>query len=379
MLNHNKNHNNPAGLTKKIICIPIIAICVLILLVVFIVNHNDNTEYSAQAVNLNQQALEQRQIEEAEDFYQKLSDGIDVNILILGDMLGTGAGVSDTAQNWDQLLDQAIEEEYGINCNITNLSMNGDSYTGYVQINTLKDGVDYDLAILCYGQTDSFEKFSLYYESVIRSIRKMYGNCEIISVLESSQREYTEKIREIVKISDHYDIPTSDMIYAYNNSGYTFEELNAEEIYPSDIGCEVYRDTLMDTIAEEVEKHRVYNSEEIEPLNQLVTEFEFCEYYPIGEFERKDSVSFELEVEIPVSGIMGIDLISKGNSNFIEIYIDEKLYSTENIMNKNSQQCIFVVSSDVDAKETIQVKFKTEESARGFRGLILSSQAFNSK
>ena len=376
-MNH-RNYKNSAGLTKKIICIPIIAICVLILLIVFIVNHNDNAEYSEQAVALNQQALEQRQVEAAEDFYQKLSDGIDVNILISGDTLGTGAGVSDTAQNWDQLLDQAIEEKYGVNCNITNLSMNGDSYTGYVQINTLKDGVDYDLAILCYGQTDTFENFSLYYESVIRSIRNMYGNCEIIAVLESSQREYTEKIREIVKISDHYDIPTSDMIYAYNNSGYTFEELNAKEIYPSDIGCEVYRDTLMDTIAEEIEKQRVYNSTEIEPLNQSVTEFDFCEYYPTGEFERKDSVSFELEIETPVSGIMGIDLISKGNSNFIEIYIDGKLYSTENITNKNSQ-CIFVVASDLDAKESIQVKFKTEEAARGFRGLIRSSQAFNSK
>lgn len=377
-MNH-RNYKNSAVLTKKIICIPIISICVLILLIVFIVNHNDNTEYSAQAVALNQQALEQRQIEEAEDFYQKLSDGIDVNILILGDTLGTGAGVSDTDQNWDQLLDQAIEEKYGVNCNITNLSMNGDSYTGYVQMNTLKDGVDYDLAILCYGQTDTFEDFSLYYESVIRSIRNMYGNCEIIAVLESSQREYTDKIRAIVELTDHYDIPTSDMIYAYNNSGYTFEELNAKEIYPSDIGCEVYRDTLMDTIAEEIEKQRDYNSTEIEPLNQSVTEFDFCEYYPTGEFERKDSVSFELEVETPVSGIMGIDLISKGNSNFIEIYIDGKLYSTENITNKNSQRCIFVVASDLDAKESIQVKFKTEEAARGFRGLILSSQAFNSK
>lgn len=68
------------------------------------------------------------------------------------------------------------------------------SYAGYVRTMALNDGVDYDLAIICYGQNDALEGFSTNYEAVIRAIERKYSDCSIISTLESSQREYTEKM-----------------------------------------------------------------------------------------------------------------------------------------------------------------------------------------
>ena len=75
------------------------------------------------------------------------------------------------------------------------------SYAGYVRTMALNDDVDYALAIICYGQNDGADGFSTNYESIIRAIRSKYPDCSIISILESSQREYTEKMTTIQSIA----------------------------------------------------------------------------------------------------------------------------------------------------------------------------------
>lgn len=90
----------------------------------------------------------------------------------------------------------------------------------------LADGndVDYDLAIICYGQNDGAEGFSTNYEFIICAIRSKYTDCSIISILEFSQREYTEKMTTIQSICEHYSIPVADTIAAFNNSGKAYDE-----------------------------------------------------------------------------------------------------------------------------------------------------------
>ena len=77
------------------------------------------------------------------------------------------------------------------------------SYAGYVRTMALNDDVDYDLAIICYGQNDSADGFSTNYESIIQAIRSKYPGCSIISILESSQQTYTEKMTTIQSICEH--------------------------------------------------------------------------------------------------------------------------------------------------------------------------------
>ena len=77
------------------------------------------------------------------------------------------------------------------------------SYAGYVRTMALNDDVDYDLAIICYGQNDSADGFSTSYESIIQAIRSKYPGCSIISILESSQQTYTEKMTTIQSICEH--------------------------------------------------------------------------------------------------------------------------------------------------------------------------------
>ena len=131
---------------------------------------------------------------EEEPFYKKLANGEAVNILIVGDSIGLGSGASGTEERWTFLLSEYLKEKYGSEVTLTNLSMGGNSsYAGYVRTMTLDDDIEYDAAIICYGHNDSKKTFSLHYESIIRALRSKYPAASLISILESSQKEYNAK------------------------------------------------------------------------------------------------------------------------------------------------------------------------------------------
>ncbi|XME02163.1 SGNH/GDSL hydrolase family protein [Lachnospiraceae bacterium C1.1] len=109
---------------------------------------------------------------EEEQFYNKLSKGEDVSILIVGDSIGCGSGASGTEYRWAELTCEHLKEKYGVNTSLTNVSMGGNaSYAGYVRTLALNDNINYDAVILCYGQNDSEKSFSFHYETIIRAIR----------------------------------------------------------------------------------------------------------------------------------------------------------------------------------------------------------------
>lgn len=124
--------------------------------------------------------------------------GFDVNVLIVGDSIAEGG---QGENGWCTLLQNNLRKTYNNRVSFTNVSMGGNaSYAGYVRTMALDDDVGYDLAIICYGQNDGADGFSTNYESIIRAIRSKYPDCSIISILESSRREYTEKMTTIQSI-----------------------------------------------------------------------------------------------------------------------------------------------------------------------------------
>ena len=117
---------------------------------------------------------------------------------------------------------------------------------------SILDDVDYDLAIICYGQNDSTDGFSTNYESIIQAVRTKYPDCSIISILESSQREYTEKMTTIQSICEHYSIPVADTIAAFNNSGKAYDDLTGDGVHPNEAGQEIYFETVKSVIDDNV-------------------------------------------------------------------------------------------------------------------------------
>ena len=188
-----------------------------------------------------------------DSFYQKLVDGFDVNVLIVGDSIGVG--INETS--WAGLLASYLQTTYKCKVNLTNVSMGGNSsYAGYARTLMLDDGVDYDLAVICYGQNDREQDFSLYYESIIRALRSKFSKCSVISILESSQRTYTNKMTTIQKICEHYNIPVADTIAAFANSGKEYSELCSDNVHPNDEGKVIYFETVKNIVDKDVYKRQ---------------------------------------------------------------------------------------------------------------------------
>lgn len=133
------------------------------------------------------------------------NEGQPISIL---EAMGNGMFIITTdGQQWFKQLQAYLRTVNKASVSVTNVSMGGNtSYAGYVRTMALDDDIDYDLAIICYGQNDALQGFDVYYEAMVQAIKNKYPNCSIVSILESSQREYTDKMTAIQSICDHYGI-----------------------------------------------------------------------------------------------------------------------------------------------------------------------------
>lgn len=355
-------------------------VCLGLLLAVLLIR--DEQEQKAayeQTVELQKKNYKERQEEmaalkqkeEKDSFYQKLADGFDVNILIVGDSISEGG----SGQNgWCTLLKNYLKSAYKGSVRLTNVSMGGNaSYAGYVRTMTLDDGVDYDLAVIAYGQNDSVNGFSMNYESIVRAIERKYPNCSLVSILESSQREYTEKMRTIQSICKHYGIPVADTIEAFRNSGIAYDKLAPDGVHPGEDGHRLYFETVKAVIEENVATS-TGKMQVAEAVNADVSRFDNFLWYGVDNkgFKRVDDVTYVAAAS--ASGILGIDYMFESGSNKADIYVDGKLYKSPTVTFDYdfSQRHILVVSEDCTVEKEIKVVFATPKQADGFRGMCFS-------
>lgn len=314
------------------------------------------------------EALKQKEVEDS--FYQKLTDGFDVNVLVVGDSIAeNGQG----EKGWCTLLQNSLRKTYNNRVSFTNVSMGGNaSYAGYVRTMALNDAVDYDLAIICYGQNDGLDGFSTNYESIIRAIRSKYPDCSIISILEFSQREYTEKMTTIQSICEHYSIPVADTIAAFNNSGKAYDDLTGDGVHPNKAGQEIYFETVKAVIDDNVAAS-TGKMAEADVINADIHKFDnFVWYDASSDFERVDDTTFTISTS--ASGILGIDYTFESGDNKADIYVDGELFESPTVTFDYdfSQRHILVVRDDCTVKDEIKVVFNTKEQADGFHGMCFS-------
>lgn len=308
-------------------------------------------------------------------FYQKLNLGLDVEILVVGDSIGAGSGASDERSCWANMLCSWVQEIYGVDCTLTNVSMGGNtSYAGYVRTFMLNDDVSYDLAIICYGQNDGEEGFSAHYEAIIRAIAKKNPNCNVIAVLESSQREYTAKMQEIQKLADYYSIPIADTIAKFKESGLAYEDLTDDGIHPNDAGYKLYFEILRDMIRNMAEENTPSVSMALPAVNMEVTEYDSFDYIAASDFTKVDDCTYEIE-NGDISGKMGIYVDFVPGENQIKIYVDGSLFyiHSQNWKYDFEQAHIFKLTEDIcTVDRTISIEFSTAEQAESFKGLLFT-------
>ncbi len=326
-------------------------------------------------------AEERAQLRAQDSFYQLLADGFDVNVLIVGDSIGAGSGASDADHRWANLLATNLKSKYGGEVKLTNVSMGGNaSYAGYVRTMALNDGVDYDLVVLCYGQNDSASNFSLYYESIIRAVKNRYPKASIICILESSQKDYTEKMQTIQAIADHYSLPIADTIAPFQTN---YDNLVKDKVHPNDDGQQVYYETVMSVIEPLVAARQGYDPENVAVVNDQVTIFDTFQWFPVDQFKREGN-TFILNTQTHGS-ILGIDYNFTSGANSCKILVDGMEYAAPEVtFNYDfSQRHIMIVNKwlegeTVNVQSEIKVVFGEDEAGKnqadGFKGLAISGQ-----
>lgn len=307
----------------------------------------------------------------SQSVYEKLDKGEDVNILILGDSIGISSHASDTEHSWVYQMEQSLEERYGSGIYINNMSMNGNiSYSEYVRAKALKDGVNYDLAILCVGENDSVYEFSPYYEALIRAVAEKYKNCQIISVLQSSQTYESEKIQKTIALCEHYDIPMADTIAAFAQSGIPYEQLSSDGIHPNDTGYEIYTNTVVGLIDSLVNSDTVHAcAKNMEPLDTDAADFSGFSYYSVKDFSYDGKNTYDIDVS-NVSGTLGLDFGIIRTDCVTEVYVDGELQE-QNVSLKNIRRYITPVGK-ISAKTHIKIVISNDVQASLFCGMIIS-------
>ncbi len=313
--------------------------------------------------------------QDSSGFYRKLNKGEDVNVLINGDSIGAGGG-STPGNSWTDLLKAYIESEYSVSCNLKNISLGGNaSYAGYVMESILDDDTDYDLIVFCYGENDGTATLAPEYEAMIRAARKKYVSCNMISVLESSQREYTKKMEAIEELSEYYDIEIADTIAKFNESGIAYEELTVDVKHPNDEGYRLYFETLKKIIEKETYLDTGVDNIERIPLRSDVSGYDSFRYFPAESFIRKDDLTFELELDKGISGIIGLYHVFCPVTGDIVIKTDGSECIRKPMEWSFDYRQDFIYNPDHSvhsAQKHIEISFPSVEMADGFKGLIFT-------
>lgn len=298
-------------------------------------------------------------------FYDKLRLGQPVNILIVGDSIGNGDG-SVEEYKWGTLLGDWLQSEYKVECNVTNVSMGGQSsYAGFGRVAALDDGKIYDLAILCYGQNDPPDNFLEKYESIIYGLRGKYGTIDMLAILESAQLEYTDKMVTIQELCAFYGIPVVDTIAAFADSGYLYDDLTKDGTHPNNLGNAIYFETIA----------KIINEKTGGPMGDWVYDENLTKYYSRDSFKKVNDCTLRLKCK-GVSGRIGMfrAFHREENKTILKIDGEEQIVEERYWPYEFKQDQLYEIAEDVyEVKDSIEIVFDSEESLEDFRGLMITN------
>ena len=325
---------------------------------------------------------------EGDSFYRKLAAHEDVNILIIGDAIGAGLGSSDEANRWDQLLKTYLERKYKTSVNIQNECFGGTSSYGiYVHLKNLADiSTDYDLVIVCCGQNDSDDGFSEIYEALLRNINLAFPSGSVLCILESTQREMTDKMMTVKNLAEHYYAGLVDTITAFAKNYDSLSDKNG--FYPNDEGQEMYFRSIINVIDPLVSagngtKIGIADAELPDPVNPEVINYDVLRFYPADALDRTDAIRYTMKLPFTdtdgtvmdrAEGVLGIVVNAPVGEHPVTAAIDGEILGETGIINyTDTDENRYHNFGSFSAGKTVRIKFETEEVADRMIGIYISS------
>ena len=330
------------------------------------VNEGTRAEEKTQSV---QAAAAKAAREKTDSFYQKLVDGFNVNILVVGDTLASGYGSSGAEQTWSALLAQELRSIYGIQVEMDNLALiDSDAYSAYSQIKTLDEKMEYDLCIVCTGAYDTNESLAYHYEAILRAIGDAFKKCSIITVLENTEGTHEWKTNIIRNLSDVYKAAVADTI---TPSGENLDPYVIDGRFLNDEGQVLYEKAILKTIMDGAKHETPYEKVRVKAQNKETSKFDAFYYVPADNFSRDgNQYTFETSFE----GALAVDYELIPGETSMSVYFDGEPivgYDTSNYYGANIERAQ-LIGDNMRVRRRVTVIFENEEQADGFHGIYIS-------
>lgn len=224
----------------------------------------------------------------------KLQNKEEVNLLVFGDSISTGAnsssvlGINPHLPTWPELFATGLSSHYGATVNLKNTSVGGWTSSNGVGggsgwnhgiqvqkpglatqfVNGELKGFKPDLAVIGFGMNDatlglSIDTFCNNIMSMIKTIRQQNSNCEIILLgtmlanplaknQSKNQTEYTEYLRKIAKNYENVSvIDVGAMHQDLLDAGKHYTEMSSNNVnHPNDFFARIYAMNLISALVE---------------------------------------------------------------------------------------------------------------------------------
>lgn len=287
------------------------------------------------------------------NFYEKLSEKMPVSVLVAGDSIAYGSSSSSPEKAFAPLFAAELQTNYQSAVDLTNISVGGtDSLFSYTVVNRQAFADKFDLVVFCHGQNDAPENLERNYESLLRSVLRQNPGCEVICILESAQREYTEKLKTLKRIAGHYGCAVCDTLTAFMGSGRPYGELVCEDgVHPNDAGHRLYAEELLKTVEKGIKEHRTAAGSRELPV-PLAHPFTAFRYFPRNELKRKG-----LELSLTACGELFCFHILEGPAGeTYRIFENGKLSAERPLKHEFSWiwERMYLISGEKDTEKTLK-------------------------
>lgn len=329
------------------------------------------------------------------DFAGKLKNGVNTRVLVIGDSIALASNTPAAADRWHTRLDKKLEEAYGGLLDVNNIAMAGGSaFTGWARVLAGDGGDTCDAAVVMLGLSDSATDFSLYYEALLRTLRRTYPRTTVYAVIEPGINPYLseeERMAQTVSIrslSEYYQATLLDMADTFNAHPQT-DTLYKDPVHLSPAGEEVVAAALSDVIAGQVRAWETAAADYVMPApkDPDALGLDRCRYLSAATFTRTAGAGKTLIQELPsplTPLLFGVDYTMQPGENSICLSVDGvpilkegKTVSWEmNFTAQHAQWYIFPIARGdaLPSGTRMEITFATEKAAVAFRGLIVCEQ-----
>ncbi len=306
---------------------------------------------------------------ENDDFYTKLKNKKEVNILVMGDDTASSSGVNE-AESWTNILKDKLEKTYSSKVNLKVNGTKGENVLGILMDIDSEKNTKYDLVIIDTGENDlndlQYNEFSSIYESLIRKIK--YNNkCEVLALIQGSIIKNVNYPKAILDTANYYNVLSFDARDEFKKSNVN---LTTNGILPNADGYEVYADGCFQAIKTAADNNKTVKYENKEALVKSSEEYgrvsEITKAETLDGFTQKD-MSFSASKPGSSITINSTGTFVCGNIKFgpdcgkLNIILDDKFIKELDLYSAVEVNKPIIILSDM-VKGNNKIKLQTGKS-----------------